>query len=277
MFQALARLQVAPGCEDVHVDAAAVLAVQDRRQRVAVRLQSRPCRLLELVDHGFDLRVGRRSSGAHTRSRSSGTCARSAASRRRRRPCRGLRGGPRRPRVRGPSRRARRRGSRPGCRPSRCHAGGTQYASPPSPLLRVSLRSSRSSATRRAITSTPSTAAALAWARGRAGSQVAADAGDMTGALALGVGRRRGSVFWFRSPCWFSLRPLRWSWVRGPSSLGFPRSWVGGSGVRGRTGFHGPRGFRFEVGFGFSWQVPDFHAMGLDDGRRVSPVPSPTV
>ena len=57
--QALARLQVAPGGQDVHVDAAAVLAVQDRRPRVAVRHQSRPRRLLELVEHGIDLRVGR--------------------------------------------------------------------------------------------------------------------------------------------------------------------------------------------------------------------------
>ena len=57
--QALARLQVAPGREDVHVDAAAVLAVQDRRPRVAVRVEPRPRRLLELVEHGVDLRVGR--------------------------------------------------------------------------------------------------------------------------------------------------------------------------------------------------------------------------
>ena len=57
--QALARLQVAPGREDVHVDAAAVLAVQDGRPRVAVRIQSRPRRLLELVEDGVDLRVGR--------------------------------------------------------------------------------------------------------------------------------------------------------------------------------------------------------------------------
>ena len=57
--QALARLQVAPGRKDVHVDAAAVLAVQDRRPRVAVRLQPRPRRLLELVENRVDLRVGR--------------------------------------------------------------------------------------------------------------------------------------------------------------------------------------------------------------------------
>ena len=37
----------------------ALLAVQDRGRRVAVRLQSHPCRLLKLVEDGFDLRVGR--------------------------------------------------------------------------------------------------------------------------------------------------------------------------------------------------------------------------
>jgi len=57
--QALARLQIAPGGQHVHVDAAALLAVQDRRPRVAVWLQSGPGGLLELVEHGFDLRVGR--------------------------------------------------------------------------------------------------------------------------------------------------------------------------------------------------------------------------
>ena len=57
--EALARLQVAPGGQHVHVYPAALLAVQDRRPRVAVRLQSRPGRLLELVEDRFDLRVGR--------------------------------------------------------------------------------------------------------------------------------------------------------------------------------------------------------------------------
>ena len=38
---------------------AALLAVLDRGPRVAVRLQSGPGRLLELVDDGFDLRLGR--------------------------------------------------------------------------------------------------------------------------------------------------------------------------------------------------------------------------
>ena len=56
--QAAARLEVALRGEDVRVDAAA-LAVQDRGPRVAVRLQSRPRRLLELVEDGFDLLLGR--------------------------------------------------------------------------------------------------------------------------------------------------------------------------------------------------------------------------
>ena len=56
--QAAAGLQVAPRGEDVHVDPVAVLAVQDRRPCVAVRLQSRPGCLLELVEDGPDLRVG---------------------------------------------------------------------------------------------------------------------------------------------------------------------------------------------------------------------------
>ena len=49
---------------------AAMLAVLDRGPRVAVRLQSRPGRLLELVDDRFDLRVGRlvlRRPGDHDR------------------------------------------------------------------------------------------------------------------------------------------------------------------------------------------------------------------
>ena len=57
--EALARLQVAPGREDVHVNAAAPLAVLDRRPRVAVRFESGPRRLLELVEDGLDLGVGR--------------------------------------------------------------------------------------------------------------------------------------------------------------------------------------------------------------------------
>jgi len=57
--EALASLQVAAGGEDVHVGAAAPLAVLDCRPRVAVRLQSGPGGLLELVEHGLDLSVGR--------------------------------------------------------------------------------------------------------------------------------------------------------------------------------------------------------------------------
>ena len=56
--QAAARLEVAAGGEDVHVHAVAVLPVQDRRPGVAVGLQPRPCRLLELVEDGPDLGVG---------------------------------------------------------------------------------------------------------------------------------------------------------------------------------------------------------------------------
>ena len=41
------------------MDPVAVLPVQDRRPGVTVRLQSRPGRLLELVEDGPDLRVGR--------------------------------------------------------------------------------------------------------------------------------------------------------------------------------------------------------------------------
>ena len=57
--EALARLKVAARGEDVHVDAAAPLAVLDRRPRVAVRLEPGPGRPLELVEDGFDLRAGR--------------------------------------------------------------------------------------------------------------------------------------------------------------------------------------------------------------------------
>ena len=57
--EALARLQVAPGGQDVHMHAAAALAVLDRRPRVAVRFEPRPRGLLELVEHGLDLRVSR--------------------------------------------------------------------------------------------------------------------------------------------------------------------------------------------------------------------------
>ena len=57
--QAAARLQVAACGEDVDVDPVTVLAVEDRRPGVAVGLQSRPSGLLELVEDGSDLRIGR--------------------------------------------------------------------------------------------------------------------------------------------------------------------------------------------------------------------------
>ena len=41
------------------MDAAPALAVKDRRPRVAIRLKSRPRGLLELVEDGFDLLLGR--------------------------------------------------------------------------------------------------------------------------------------------------------------------------------------------------------------------------
>ncbi|MDE0102682.1 MAG: hypothetical protein OXN89_09895, partial [Bryobacterales bacterium] len=47
--QAAARLKVAARGEDVHVHAVALLPVEDRRPGVAVGLQPRPGRLLELV------------------------------------------------------------------------------------------------------------------------------------------------------------------------------------------------------------------------------------
>ena len=57
--EAPARLQVAPCGEDVHVHPAAALAVLDGCPGVAVGLEPGPSRLLELVEHGVDLRVGR--------------------------------------------------------------------------------------------------------------------------------------------------------------------------------------------------------------------------
>ena len=53
-----ARLQVAPRGQDVDVRTAAALAVQHGGPGVSVGFQSRPSRLLELVEHGFDLLVG---------------------------------------------------------------------------------------------------------------------------------------------------------------------------------------------------------------------------
>ena len=57
--EAPSGLQVAPRRQDVDVSAAAALAVQHRRPRVAVELQSRPGRLLEGVQNRADLGVGR--------------------------------------------------------------------------------------------------------------------------------------------------------------------------------------------------------------------------
>ena len=56
--QTAAGLQVAPRGEDMDVSASALLAVQHDRPCVAVGLQPRPSRLLELVKNGFDLFVG---------------------------------------------------------------------------------------------------------------------------------------------------------------------------------------------------------------------------
>ena len=56
--QAPSRLEVAPCGQDVDMDPGAVLPVEDRRPGVAVELQSRPGRLLELVEDGLDLLVG---------------------------------------------------------------------------------------------------------------------------------------------------------------------------------------------------------------------------
>ena len=57
--EALSRFQVAARGEDVHVHAAAALAVLDRRPRVAVRIEPGPGRLLEFVEYSLDLCVGR--------------------------------------------------------------------------------------------------------------------------------------------------------------------------------------------------------------------------
>ena len=68
--EAAAGFEIALRRDDVHVHPAALLAVLDRSPRVAVRLQSRPGRLLELVDDRLDLRVGRlvlRRPGDHDR------------------------------------------------------------------------------------------------------------------------------------------------------------------------------------------------------------------
>ena len=57
-IEAAAGFEIAPSGEDMDVRAAALLAVQDGRPCVAVGLQPGPSRLLELVEHSFDLFVG---------------------------------------------------------------------------------------------------------------------------------------------------------------------------------------------------------------------------
>ena len=56
--QASTGLQVAPRGEDMDMGTAALLAVQHRRPRVAVGLQPRPSRLLEVFEDALDLLVG---------------------------------------------------------------------------------------------------------------------------------------------------------------------------------------------------------------------------
>ena len=56
--EAAPGLQIAPCGEDMDMSAAAALAVQHGRPGVSVGLQSRPGRLLEGVEHRFDLLVG---------------------------------------------------------------------------------------------------------------------------------------------------------------------------------------------------------------------------
>ncbi|MDE2763721.1 MAG: hypothetical protein OXK74_13205 [Gemmatimonadota bacterium] len=57
--QAPSGLQVAPRGEHMDVSASALLTVEHGRPGVAVGFEPRPSRLLELVEDGFDLRVGR--------------------------------------------------------------------------------------------------------------------------------------------------------------------------------------------------------------------------
>ena len=91
----------------ITVYAAALLAVQDSRPRVAVRVEPRPGSLLELVDHGLICASVGRSSGAHTSTIELYLCSNSGESGRRP-SCPGRRGGLRRPRAHAPSRRDRR-------------------------------------------------------------------------------------------------------------------------------------------------------------------------
>ena len=58
--QAQARRQVAPRCEEVHVNTAVIVPVKHHRPRVAVRVEARPGGLFELVDEPLDLGLGRR-------------------------------------------------------------------------------------------------------------------------------------------------------------------------------------------------------------------------
>ena len=58
-IQALAGLKIAACRQDVHVHPAARFAVLDRSPGVAVRFQSGPGGLLELVHHAVDLRLAR--------------------------------------------------------------------------------------------------------------------------------------------------------------------------------------------------------------------------
>ena len=68
--EALARLQVAPRGEHMHVHAAIGRAVLHRRPRVAIRRQPGPGGLLELVEHPVNVLVARlilRRPGDHAR------------------------------------------------------------------------------------------------------------------------------------------------------------------------------------------------------------------
>ena len=55
--EAPSGLQIAPRCKNVDMGASALLTVEHRRPCVAVGFEPRPGRLLELVDHGFDVLV----------------------------------------------------------------------------------------------------------------------------------------------------------------------------------------------------------------------------
>ncbi len=68
--EAPAGLEVAPRGEDMHMSAAAALAVHHGRPGVAVGLEPRPGRLFKSIDDRADLRVGRsvvRCPGNHAR------------------------------------------------------------------------------------------------------------------------------------------------------------------------------------------------------------------